>query len=47
MDFYQFMDDICAKLQERLGEQYVVTSENMRKGSGPEDYALSGKSGPG
>lgn len=41
MNFYQFMDDICAKLQERLGEQYVVTSENMRKGSGPEDYALS------
>lgn len=44
MDFYQFMDDICAKLQERLGEQYVVTSENMRKGSGPEDYAMSVRS---
>lgn len=41
MNFYQFMDDICAQLQERLGEQYVVMSENMRKGSGPEDYALS------
>lgn len=38
------MDDICAKLQERLGEQYVVTSENMRKGSGPEDYAMSVRS---
>lgn len=44
MNFYQFMDDICAQLQERLGEQYVVTSENMRKGSGPEDYALSVRS---
>ena len=44
MNFYQFMDDICAKLQERLGEQYVVTSENMRKGSGPEDYAMSVRS---
>ena len=44
MNFYQFMDDICTQLQERLGEQYVVTSENMRKGSGPEDYALSVRS---
>ena len=44
MNFYQFMDDICAKLQGRLGEQYVVTSENMRKGSGPEDYAMSVRS---
>ena len=41
MNFYQFMDDICAQLQERLGEQYVVTEENMTKGSGPEDYAIS------
>ena len=40
MDFNGFIKDFCTQVQKRLGENYLVTVENIRKGREPGDYAL-------
>lgn len=40
MNLYEWIDDIRAQVQKRVGEKYLVTVENMKNGHGPGDYAF-------
>lgn len=37
MDFYEFVEAIRVQVQKRVGEEYLVTVENLRNGHGPGD----------
>lgn len=47
MDFYEFVEAIRVQVQRRVGEEYLVTVENLRNGHGPGDYALCVRSTAG
>lgn len=40
MDFYEFMRQVCQQVQEKAGEQYLITVENMGIGNEEGNYAL-------
>ena len=40
MDFYEFMRQVCQQVQEKAGEQYLITVENMGIGNEERNYAL-------
>ncbi len=47
MNFYEFVEAIRVQVQKRVGEEYLVTVENLRNGHGSGDYALCVRSTAG